>query len=89
MKKYAKICLLFAGLFNKAIIQSGSALAPWSLSYNYKEVANELGQRLNFPGGSTLELLDFLKKQNASDLTRVGYEMRFDLVKVSEQLGEF
>ncbi|XP_065225808.1 esterase FE4-like [Planococcus citri] len=71
---------LTKGLFHKAIVQSGSALAPWALSYDYESIAQELGQKLNFPGGSVHELLDFLKKQDASELTRASYLMRLELV---------
>lgn len=56
------------GLFNKAIMQSGSGLAPWALTFNYKEMARELGKSLGFEGDDDDELLKFLKAQPAQDL---------------------
>ncbi|XP_065214514.1 esterase FE4-like [Planococcus citri] len=72
---------LAKGLFHKAIMQSGSSLVPWSMTVNPKAMAEELGERMDFDGDTTLELLQFLRKQNAEDLTRHASEMADDLKK--------
>lgn len=50
------------GLFRSAIAQSGSVLAPWSFVQNPKMQAFRLGHDLGFKGGSTEDLVEFLKK---------------------------
>ncbi|XP_065225804.1 esterase FE4-like [Planococcus citri] len=70
---------LTKGLFNKAIIQSGSGLTPWALTFNYKEMAFELGERLGFKGTCSEELLQFLRAQPAKDLTKHVFDMTDDL----------
>lgn len=50
------------GLFQRAISQSGSALNPWSISDNTTERAYRLAEILGFKGGSSEELLTFLRQ---------------------------
>ncbi|XP_065225809.1 esterase FE4-like [Planococcus citri] len=69
------------GLFDKAILQSGSAMVACTFSYNHQSLAKELGEKLDFPGGSVHELLDFLKKQDASELTRACDSMRLEFLR--------
>ncbi|XP_065211403.1 esterase E4-like [Planococcus citri] len=71
---------LTKGLFDKAILQSGSAMVAGMFSYDHQSIAKELGKKLDFPGGSEYELLDFLKKQDASELTRVSDLMRLEFL---------
>lgn len=48
---------LAAGLFHRAISESGSALNPWALAENPKERAFRLGKVLGFETNSTEHLL--------------------------------
>uniref|UniRef100_A0A336L0F2 Carboxylic ester hydrolase n=1 Tax=Culicoides sonorensis TaxID=179676 RepID=A0A336L0F2_CULSO len=50
------------GLFNNAIAQSGSVLAPWSFVQNPREQAFRLGQQLGYKGENSTELVEFLRK---------------------------
>ena len=50
------------GLFHRAISQSGSALNPWSLADNSIERAYRLAELLGFKGGTTEDLLHFLRQ---------------------------
>ncbi|XP_037027605.1 venom carboxylesterase-6 isoform X2 [Bradysia coprophila] len=59
---------LAAGLFHRAISESGSALNPWALAENPKERAFRLGRVLGFETNSTEHLLAFLRKIPARKL---------------------
>lgn len=50
------------GLFHRAISESGSAINPWSLADNTTERAFRLAEILGFKGGSTEEMLEFLRQ---------------------------
>ncbi|XP_065225806.1 esterase FE4-like [Planococcus citri] len=79
--QFLMISPLAKGLFDKAILQSGFALVSCVLSHDYESIAKELGKRLNFRGGSVYELLDFLKKQDASKLTLASNLMRLEHIQ--------
>lgn len=57
---------LAAGLFHRAISESGSALNPWALAENPKERAFRLGKVLGFETNSTEHLLGNIKYQQVS-----------------------
>ncbi|GJQ72642.1 hypothetical protein Trydic_g1304 [Trypoxylus dichotomus] len=62
-----------AGLFKKAIMESGSALCLWSLSKTAREVAFATGRRLGILSLNSRCLIDRLKKVSAKNLQRVSY----------------
>ncbi|XP_071547573.1 venom carboxylesterase-6-like [Panulirus ornatus] len=70
-----------AGLFKRAIMQSGSALCPWTLRNDHRRMAAKLGQRFNCAGVSSetvqdsLELLNCLKGLPANELVKINSEM--------------
>lgn len=76
-------CIRCAGLFNKAIMQSGSALSPWAMTYDQNNDAEELGDRLGFTGTTPTQLLQFLRTQSGEDLTRHAEEMAEDIKRVN------
>lgn len=78
---YQVISPLTKGLFSKAIIQSGSALSSWAITHDYKNSAEELGDRLDFTGTTNEQLLHFLKLQSGEDLARHADEMAEDKKK--------
>ncbi|XP_065214537.1 esterase FE4-like [Planococcus citri] len=78
---------LSKGLFEKAIIQSGSALSAWALTLDPKAEARKLGETFGFENGSDQDLLSFLKKQTAQELTSHAMEMIGNLMKENPEKG--
>lgn len=74
-----------AGLFHKAILQSGTCLASWGMINNATEIAFDIGRKLGYKGYDRLQLLNFLKKQSATDLINAGYQLRIDIDNALEQ----
>ncbi|GJQ72643.1 hypothetical protein Trydic_g1305 [Trypoxylus dichotomus] len=62
-----------AGLFNKAIMESGSALCLWSLSKTVKEATFTVGAKLGILRLSSRHLVNALKKVPAKILERATY----------------
>ncbi|XP_064096919.1 venom carboxylesterase-6-like [Macrobrachium nipponense] len=54
-----------AGLFSGAIMQSGSALAPWSRGRDFKRVAEQIGGRFSCPTTSSDEMIACLQGKDA------------------------
>ncbi|XP_065225810.1 esterase FE4-like [Planococcus citri] len=61
---------LAKGLFQKAIIQSGTALAVWALTHRPTEIAFMLGRKLGYQGDDPRSLVQHLKTLPAVDLIR-------------------
>lgn len=59
---------LSAGLFHKAISQSGSVLSPWAFQPNPRPVAEGLGRDLGLTFSSTEDLVNQLRNVPAVDL---------------------
>ncbi len=70
------------GLFNKAIMQSGSILSPWSFTPNPLERAIELSRKLGFECSDPEILLQFLKLQSADSICHAAYAMDEELKEV-------
>ena len=56
------------------------------MTFNYKEMAHELAERLGFKGGCSEDLLQFLKAQPADELTKHVFDMTEDLKAVRSVL---
>ncbi|XP_049802579.1 esterase FE4-like isoform X2 [Schistocerca nitens] len=56
------------GLYKNAIAMSGSALNPWAFSRNATDRAIRFAKHWGYTGGSTTDLVNFLKTVNASTL---------------------
>ncbi|XP_049947774.1 esterase FE4-like [Schistocerca serialis cubense] len=56
------------GLYKNAIAMSGSALNPWAFSRNATDRAIRFAKHWGYTGGSTTDLVNFLKTANASTL---------------------
>lgn len=74
--RYLKIIItvylvIITGLFKKAIMQSGTALCPWSLSTTAKQAAYKIGENLNINPQDSKELVEKLKNIPAADLQRI------------------
>lgn len=63
------------GLFNKAIMQSGTSICSWSITYNPLDQAFDVGRRCGYQGTDKKELLQYLKKLPAKKLTVAGVDM--------------
>ncbi|XP_037804945.1 cholinesterase 1-like [Penaeus monodon] len=62
-----------AGLFQRAIMQSGTAVCPWALREDHSEVAARFGEMFNCSGSSPLtssELVACLREVPAEDLIK-------------------
>ncbi|CAG9859232.1 unnamed protein product [Phyllotreta striolata] len=64
---FQMISPLSNGLFNKAIIQSGTSMCPWGLSENDETIKNsfKLGKALNCPTESSQDMVECLRKVDA------------------------
>jgi carboxylesterase type B len=60
--EYLTLSPMAAGLFHRAIIQSGSVLNPWAFAREPRERAFTLGRKLGLHTNDTKELLTFLRK---------------------------
>nr|QGA73398.1 carboxylesterase CXE20 [Spodoptera frugiperda] len=56
------------GLFNKAIMQSGSSLAPWALQFEPLETAIQLAQEMGHTTRDPLEIYKLFSNMTAEDL---------------------
>lgn len=65
---YLMLSPLAAGLFHRAICQSGSALNTWARTENAREKAFKLGDTLGLNTNSSTELLKFLRKLSPKHL---------------------
>ncbi|XP_021945103.2 esterase E4 isoform X1 [Folsomia candida] len=59
------------GLFHKGISESGTAIQIWTLSKRPKEQAKRLATQLNCPTHSVSDMIDCLRKLDASSLVKV------------------
>lgn len=57
-----------AGLFHAAIMQSGSALSPWAMSINPKEIVNRFGRNVGCPSESSTNLLRCLMTKTMDEI---------------------
>lgn len=59
-----------AGLFQKAIMQSGCAFNIWALNKNHKETAFDLAKKLGCQKVNPQEIVEYLKSLPATDLVK-------------------
>ncbi|XP_063612199.1 venom carboxylesterase-6-like, partial [Penaeus indicus] len=85
-----------AGLFQRAIMQSGTAICPWALREDHWEVATRIGEMVNCSGSSPLtssELAACLREVPVEDLVRAPKKFRvfteFPSVMTPSVDGEF
>lgn len=71
---------LSLGLFKGAIMESGSALNPWAMSYSPKEMAFKLGEVLGVATSDTKELITKLKDFTVQELVTANGEVSKTLV---------
>ncbi|XP_012215980.1 esterase FE4-like [Linepithema humile] len=63
------------GLFNSAIQQSGSAVNTWAMSYNPREMAFKLGDKLEIETSDSAELVARLAEFSAKELITASMEL--------------
>ncbi|XP_072943071.1 esterase FE4-like [Epargyreus clarus] len=70
---YHLVSPMSKGLFQKAIMQSGSAISPWSMQFEPLKTASLLAQQMGYNAKHPKELYEFLSKQPSDKLlsTRV------------------
>ncbi|XP_076629794.1 esterase FE4 [Colletes latitarsis] len=83
--QYHMLSPMSEGLFNSVIEQSGSAVNPWSISYNPKEQAFMLGEALGIHTTDTGELVQKLTEVNSKDI----YEASNEIMKNQNMLNGF
>ncbi|XP_067118597.1 neuroligin-4, X-linked-like isoform X1 [Centruroides vittatus] len=59
------------GLFQRAIMQSGSALSPWAIAKEPLLYTHRLAEQLHCPTHEKLALLDCLRHRSVSDIMKV------------------
>lgn len=71
----------FAGLFHRAISQSGTGHCPWTLTRpgTAKKHAKVLGEHLNCPTGSSKDLIACLLAKKAVDI--IGVDHLFQVIE--------
>lgn len=78
------------GLFNKVISQSGSAVNTWAISYDAREVAFKLGEKLDIETSDSAELVVKLAEFSPKELIAASDDLPFlkqVLFTVSYQLN--
>lgn len=73
--EYQILSPLSKGLFHKAILQSGSALNDWAISFEYNKLALNLADKLEYKGDKNDKraLYEFFLKVPAADLSDAGF----------------
>lgn len=65
------------GLFNKAILQSGSAVNTWAISYDARDVAFKLGEKLDIETTNSAELVARLAEFSSKELIAASDDLPF------------
>ncbi|XP_023242067.1 neuroligin-4, X-linked-like isoform X1 [Centruroides sculpturatus] len=60
-----------AGLFHRAILQSGSALSPWSIAHDAHTYTRHLARILGCPTEESLPLVECMRQRPVTDIMRV------------------
>lgn len=63
--------ILISGLFQRVILQSGSALCPWALAKDAVSHARKLAQSMNCSTRDSMKLIDCLRKKRLEDIMSV------------------
>ncbi|KAF7992378.1 hypothetical protein HCN44_001703 [Aphidius gifuensis] len=71
---YHMMSPMSTGLFNQAILQSGSALCSWALSYDAKETAMRLAENLGIHETDSAELVHKLAALPTHDVVKASLE---------------
>lgn len=72
----------YLGLFHKAIMQSGTALTSWSLTYDPIDWAFEAGRKLGYHGEDPKELVKHMKAVPANDIVKAMTQILGDILTV-------
>lgn len=73
---HKKICRA-TGLFNQAISQSGSAVNTWAISYDARDVAFKLGEKLDIKTSDSAELVARLAEFSPKELIAASDDLPF------------
>lgn len=69
------MCNLFTGLFQRAILQSGSANCPWAFTYSPKQSAIRMARQVNCYSDedslSTMDMVKCLREKPAAELAKL------------------
>nr|QCC89017.1 carboxylesterase 2 [Meteorus pulchricornis] len=65
---YHMLSPMSQGLFKSAILQSGTAVSPWAITYTPKDNAMALGEFLGLNASNTIDLVEKLKDINGLEL---------------------
>lgn len=65
------------GLFNQAISQSGSAVNTWAISYDTRDVAFKLGEKLDIKTSDSAELVAKLAEYSPKELIDASDDLPF------------
>lgn len=65
------------GLFNKVISQSGSAVNTWAISYDARETAFKLGEKLDIDTDDSAELVARLAELSPKELIAASDDLPF------------
>nr|KAI8754017.1 neuroligin-4; X-linked-like [Biomphalaria glabrata] len=72
---------LAAGLFHRAIIESGSSLSPWVVNYptsrlTPKYIAGQVGAKVNCKLDNSTQFLDCMRNVSTADLLKASWDFR-------------
>ncbi|NP_001136104.1 carboxylesterase clade B, member 6 precursor [Nasonia vitripennis] len=73
--EYHMLSPMSRGLFKGAIMQSGSALNPWAMEYNPKDMAFKLGEALGIKTTDTKELVNKLREFSVHEIVTATSEV--------------
>lgn len=77
---------LFAGLFQRAIVQSAHVLSQWTFNPKPVEWGFLLANLLGFEGKDSEDVVDFLKKQPADSITYAVHKLQQRHANVNKNL---
>ena len=87
--KYIYIHILDAGLFKRAILQSGSALSPWAIQEDPELQARKFGQLAGYQGQDLHGLVEHLKSQPSEKLCELVCSSFVDAMRVRKSPNTF
>lgn len=83
---YHLLSPLSEGLFNYAIMQSGSATSPWAFQFNPLEAASLFAQQLGYHNNNSKEIYDLFMKTSAHDLMKTRVPRKRGDIVLSENI---
>lgn len=76
---------IYAGLFHRAIAQSGSAYNPWAMTHNATRQGHpQLAKRLGCLQNNVDDVIKCLRNVEAQHFAKISFEMIFRSIRVNK-----